>query len=154
MATIRITYFGVEGEGPTVKAAKQDAGDKLERFVKGSMPRIYCHKGYTLITYAQPWGGSYTITHPDSAGQAIGSSSASDRRDAEFSGLRHLFTMARKEGEYEIPDWAMANRDFAAMAKSLRDEWARNDKFQAAYREARSLGQSDCEAHLHACQAA
>jgi hypothetical protein len=32
--TIKLTYYGVEGEGPTVTAAKQDAGRTLEHLVK------------------------------------------------------------------------------------------------------------------------
>lgn len=29
MTTIRLTHYGIDGEGPTVKAAKEDAGRKI-----------------------------------------------------------------------------------------------------------------------------
>ena len=38
--TVRITYYGMEGEGSTLKEAKQDAGRKLEAAIRASSDPI------------------------------------------------------------------------------------------------------------------
>jgi hypothetical protein len=43
--SIRITYYGMDGEGPTVKAAKEDAGRKLARLVVETEEAPVHHRG-------------------------------------------------------------------------------------------------------------
>ncbi len=152
MSTVRVTYYGVEGEGRNVTEAKRDAGHRIERFVRQSMPRVYSHRGHTLIAYATEYGGSYSIAHPDSDGAVIGSSSCASKDDAEQSGIAHMLTMARAEGEFEVPEWAAHRLGRDAVAKLTR-EWRDNDVFQTGYREARAQGMGDCDAHAYACRA-
>jgi hypothetical protein len=150
MATVTIEYFGVEGIGRNVTEAKRDAGHKLEKLARECFPRIYSWRGHSVVCYATAWGGAYSMIHPDSDGMANGSSCASSREDAEDSGIRHLLSICRKEGEFELPSFAR-NHFSAAELASIIDDWRRNDEFQRRYREGVAKGMNDCDAHSYAC---
>jgi hypothetical protein len=153
MATVTITYYGVDGTGRNLTEAKRDAGARIERMARHSFPRIFTHRGYTLVCYVTSCGASYSIAHVDTDGETVGSSSASDMHDATISGIKHLLTMVRKEGEFTFPEWAQRRLTHQQL-DAIESDWRRNDRFQAAYREATAQGLADCEAHAYACRAA
>ena len=108
--TIRIAYYGMEGEGPTVREAKADAGKKLERLVRDveSGPQIYSFGdrlaivartryswGYRLVENNRPMGG--------------GAHGFENFADAQRSALSHMADLA---WSHDIGD----DRAFAAEA--------------------------------------
>lgn len=146
MATVTVNYFGVSGTGRTVKEAKLDAGRKIEQSLS-HRPRVYRHKALSLFVWADPAGGSYTITdgQDDKSGRHLCSASEGSFDDATQKGIRHLLSYNRPVGDYEIPSWA------DSYAQGLVAEWARSDRFQVAYKEAIAAGKTDTEAHYAAC---
>lgn len=147
MTTVRIEYFGVDGEGRNVTEAKKNAGKKLDRIVRNLSPSVFCHKGHTLVVYPNAAGCfSYTFTHPNTEGYvAFCSCGGESRDDVIASGIVHLLSITRNEGEFDIPGWAECYLD----CKSVRKEWAGNDAFQRAYRHAQEQGEPD--PHQWAC---
>jgi hypothetical protein len=108
--TIRITYYGMDGEGPTVREAKANAGNKLERLVRDieSGPQIYSFGdrlaiiartryswGYRLVENNKPMGG--------------GTYGFENFADAQRSALSHMADLA---WSYDVSD----DRAFAAEA--------------------------------------
>ena len=56
--TIRIEYFGMEGSGPTVKEARADAGQKIEKALRGSYePQVIAFDGQMAILWREPKHG-------------------------------------------------------------------------------------------------
>ena len=79
--------------------------DKISRLVSHYSPTIYCWRGWSVVIYRTPFESeSYSLIHPDSdglvtcvSGGAIG--------ESEASGIRHMLTNARGEGDFELPKW-------------------------------------------------
>ena len=60
--TVRITYYGMDGEGRTTKEAKADASAKLEAFVKeSSSPKFLSDGGQTLCIWRDRFGWNYAF---------------------------------------------------------------------------------------------
>ncbi len=146
--TIKVEYLGIEGSGRTVAQARQDAARRAERVIR-QQPVVYAYRGHVLAVWATPYGGSYTIAHPDSDGRVNFCTSCADFDDSLQSGIRHLLDIARQEGEYEVPRWVPRG-----MHRDLVAEWRHQDRFHRAYRDARARGLNDCEAHAAACESA
>jgi hypothetical protein len=62
---ITLTHFGVTGTGETVKAAKQDAGHKIETLIRdiSRRPTIIAIEGYASMIYRTPDGWASAIIH-------------------------------------------------------------------------------------------
>lgn len=139
---IKIDYFGVPGEGRTVKEAKQDAGRKIEQIVQNLSPRIYSHRGHSVVIYRTTEGEAYDLIHPDSEGCRH---STSFGGDVEESAIAHLLQITRQAGEFDIPDWVPNE-----MHPRLTSDWKSNDAFQRAYRAAEGAGEAN--PHQWACE--
>ena len=62
MATVTIEYFGMDGQGRTVTEAKRNAGEKIERALKGSyQPRVIHRKNCAALLYREPSGWHYSL---------------------------------------------------------------------------------------------
>jgi hypothetical protein len=54
---IRIDYCGVGGAGKAVKAAKLDAGRKIETMLKGDyLPEVIVFRGFVALLWREPYG--------------------------------------------------------------------------------------------------
>jgi hypothetical protein len=57
MSTVRVTYYGVDGEGRNVTEAKRDAGTKIEAAMTGSYsPTVLQSRGTAIVLWRDPWG--------------------------------------------------------------------------------------------------
>lgn len=55
---ITLSYYGVDGTGPTVTAAKNDAGRKIEAMLKGDYtPRLIQYRTFTMVLFRDPFRG-------------------------------------------------------------------------------------------------
>jgi len=97
MATIRVTHYGVEGEGATVKLAKEDAGRKIgETMRANARPRFFIAPTGAAMLWFEPRHGFLYIA-AESA-QALmeriaradyyGGSAGAERDDAEACARR------------------------------------------------------------------
>jgi hypothetical protein len=93
--TIRITYYGMDGEGSTVREAKADAGNKLERLVRDvtSGPQLYCFGGRMAIVARTKESWSYRLVENGKpmGGDAYGFENFAD---AQRSALGHMADLA------------------------------------------------------------
>lgn len=146
---IRITYFGVEGEGRTVKLAKEDAGRRIEQAMKNSA-RTWIWRGMVLVVMPTAYGSSYILTGPDdSEGEKQSSSSCITFEDGVLSGLRHMFHNGRTMGEVRPPDFMARAMGRDAFRQTCED--ARSlDAFHRAYKAAPFT--EDGAKHNWACQ--
>lgn len=55
---ITLSYYGVDGTGRTVTAAKNDAGRKIEAMLKGDYtPRLIQYRTFTMVLFRDPFRG-------------------------------------------------------------------------------------------------
>jgi hypothetical protein len=108
--TIRITYYGMDGEGPTVREAKADAGKKLERLVRDveSGPQIYCFGRRTAIIARTRYSWSYRLIENNKP-MGGGCTGFENFADAQRSALSHMADLA---WSHDVSD----DRAFAAEA--------------------------------------
>ena len=53
---VTLTYYGVDGTGRTVTAAKNDAGRKIEAMLKGDYtPRLIQYRHITMVLFRDPF---------------------------------------------------------------------------------------------------
>ncbi len=93
MTTVRITYFGMEGEGPTLTKAKLDAGAKIEKALSGYWtPRLFRVKNLVAVIYREPTGYHYLALQDGNEVQRMPSSHGphEKQKDAEQAALSHL----------------------------------------------------------------
>jgi hypothetical protein len=68
MGKHRVTYCGMEGEGSTAKAAREQAQRQLEAAMTDSYsPWAFRDREHTLFVWREPAGWGYRIVWPDSA---------------------------------------------------------------------------------------
>jgi len=147
-ATVRITYYGMEGEGKTLTEAKRDAGRKVEMALEGSYtPKLLGQlDSFHVIIWREPNGWSYkllngdpvdatkTYTYPEGLYGCQGDSSY---EDTLRSARRHLAQVAVDVSYLED------QQDI--------NSWHRNRRCQDAYKAARAEGKTDAEAHEIMC---
>ena len=137
MEKIGVTYYGVEGSGPTVAAAKQDAGRKIEAAMTGSYaPQIIRHREYIAFVWRAPYGWSYKLlTGDELSGPVQGCTSSNDDLPETLRlAERHLAQLTgTTEGLQHLTD-------------TDRREAAAYEAWQTQYRAARADGQNDAEA--------
>src|SRR5213593_2027991 len=64
MTTIRLTYCGMAGEGPTVKEAKQDAARKIEAVLDADYtPAVYRWGNSCAVVWRTPRGINSAYLH-------------------------------------------------------------------------------------------
>lgn len=129
MPSVTVDYYGVPGTGRTVTEAKKDAGRKIEKAL-AFRPRVYSYRGWSVAISYEPDGASYILIHPDRDGRQD-STCFTNQDDVVWHALHHLFQIARKDGEYEVPDWVPLPKD---QVKRLVADWYSDDGFQRAFR--------------------
>ena len=135
--TIKIEYFGMPGEGPTVKEAKLDAGRKIEAALHGSYaPTFLTFGDYTALVWREPTGWGYRLlSEKDNTLYA----SCNDSRDeAMRRAKRHLAQLA----ELTIPDEEI----LAYVHKDDRREIENGIRWQREMRDLAAQGYTDQEA--------
>jgi hypothetical protein len=155
---IRIEYFGVEGEGPTVTAAKQDAGRRLEHLVKQTeeSPTIIKVGGVAALVAFQRHGWGWRLIQ--TTGQALNTgrihvSSGYDKREAELGALKHVLDVAWNfPNDVTDEEWITESLKGCGVYLSLGDERQikadalRGFGWQRRYRVARAQGYDDADA--------
>ena len=139
MKTIRITYYGMDGEGSTVTDAKRDAGKKIEEALSRiGRVEMVTMQGLSAILYGDKNGYSYKILFPDDPenGRIWGCSSFGNDKDEAMDHLRnHLaqatWTPAMGENHPDL----LGNKAFSS--------WAR---WQLRYITAKQSGMTDEQA--------
>ena len=91
--TIKIEYFGMPGEGPTVKEAKLDAGRKIEAALNGSYAPTFLTFGeYNALVWREPTGWGYRLL--PSKEDTLYASCADSQDEAIRRAKRHLAQLA------------------------------------------------------------
>lgn len=148
--TIRVKYYGMDGEGTTVTEAKKDAGRKITEALDGDyIPEILEWRGYAILVYREPEGWcSRTIADPEDgikAGCVYGNPS-STREETIQSARRHLAQMGWKpEDGFDLPTFVTNRNDIAD-----HYNWC---KAQLRWRKARDAGLDANDCHAYACKA-
>lgn len=89
MTTVRIDYFGVEGEGRNVTEAKRNAGHKIEQAMRGSyVPRVLVAGDDAVVIFRTPQHWEYGFIRDGNLCSIQGASE--DRDDVERAARRHL----------------------------------------------------------------
>ncbi len=142
---INLVYCGMDGEGATVKLAKQDAARKIEAVLSGYYTPYMVRAGELIgIMWREPSGYSYKIIRPDTeSGQVFGNSLASGTTEADCrcSMANH---MAQNIGSYK----GLEKHLTASAMRELDGYYA----WQERYRKARAAGYSDNDAYTMAHQ--
>jgi len=144
MPTVRVEYYGVEGEGRNVTEARADAGRKIAKAIRGSYDPYYLHLGReSAIVYRTPlYGWSYALLDNRESGTVFGTTMGEPFEETLQSARKHLAQLA----------WDGCNDqeclDF--VEKSDRGEFQRWLDFQNAYKVARAEGLSDTDAFAKA----
>lgn len=144
---VTLNYHGVEGVGRNVTEAKKDAGRTIQKIVARLTPAIYSHRGHSVVVYPNSCGGTnYTLIHPDTDGQSYSCSCGGEYTETIADAVRHLLSITRQIGEYDVPEWVPGSID----RRELIGDWKRHDAFQRAYRVAEKAG--DPDPHGWACR--
>ena len=135
--TIKLDYFGMPGEGPTVKEAKLDAGRKIEAALKDSYaPTFLTFGSYTALVWREPSGWGYRLL-PDKE-DTLYACCQDSRPDTIRQAKRHLAQLA---------DNVVANEAILAYVhKDDRKEIENNIRWQREMRELIAKGYTDEEA--------
>ena len=147
MSTVRIDYYGVEGEGRTVTDAKRDAGRKIEAALAGSYtPEILVWRGYAILIYREPTGWcNRLIADPERGiveGRVWGTNYGSKEEAVSYA-QDHLADLGWQESDGEEPPPFLKGR------KQIGD-YRSKVQFRQRYNFARRRGFSDCDAHSYA----
>jgi hypothetical protein len=163
--TIRLTYYGIEAEGPTVTAAKQAAGSKLEHLVAqtNESPTIVRVGAVVALVCFTRWGWGHRIfegiTEQPERGHLHPSGGFATRGEAEVYALRHVLDCAWQWPEDDAAwfDAVIADERGSTMAQTgvhltpreletMRGEFLTERKWQRDYKAAREQGYDDEDA--------
>ncbi len=132
MTTIHVEYYGFQGEGPTVKAAKEDAGKKIAALHRDNWtPVIREWRGHAALVFRTLRGWEYRfIARPDQLpplhipmGSCPG---GTDRAETIFTAERHIAANGwEPTDELDVfPVWfgTDTNREHAAMRREMIEQ--------------------------------
>jgi hypothetical protein len=154
MATrINLTYCGMDGAGPTVKEAKQDAARKIEAALNlRYSPRALVYRGHTLIRLASPNGYGYIILSPEQTPAATRHFSPcfhTESMDDEECWQRALNHLA--QNTWQVSDGPAAPPQLARLMDGhTLSKFAAWAGFQTRYAEATARGLSNADAYDYA----
>ena len=136
--TVRITYFGADGEGSTVTEARRDAGERIGRMLGGSYtPQLIgsLRDNYSALLWREPkYGWNYKIIGPEQPEGALHScTSGDDYESAKRHATRHLATLL-----FDAGDPATWQRSLDLVEKADRREIADYIGWQAAAHQCRT----------------
>lgn len=155
---ISLDYFGMPGEGATVKEAKADAGRKIERLVdeSGNGLRVVAFRSSHAVVWRSKHGWSYALlSHGDDkrpkSGSEYGCSSFDTVDEATISAARHIADLVWSHGVNDdrqffsdaLGEMLPARLVRPADVRDLTDRAA----WQRRYRAAKNKGHTDNECH-------
>lgn len=141
MATVQIDYFGMSGQGKNVTEAKRDAGEKIQRALKGDYRPIVLTLGAeTMIGWREPTLGWFYATSEQAIRDYRHNSGGQTREETENTMRHHLAQNA----------WNGTND--TECLEFIHDKRKQDDlrywiKFQRDYQVLIAQGKSDIEAH-------
>lgn len=149
---VRITYYGVEGEGPTMTEAKKDAGKKIEQMLDGNYtPHVISWRGNSYLIYREPKSGWHTklivCEGNIDDGEIYGTCGYCNRKEAILTAKYGLAQLGwNHEDGQTIPE---------ILGGTGKDrEFLRWTEFQVRYKRAKDAGLNDNDCHAYGCEAA
>lgn len=163
MATVRVDYYGMEGQGKNVTEAKRDAGGKIAKALDGDYkPVILQSRGWAIMLYREPRYGWTSATIMDSgewrANHGGSSYGSGDYHETLCASLSHLAQMTW-DGKEEYPPCLKECVELDKLRRSDRDTMGRRlladfkswRCFQLAYKSAHAQSLPEGERHQWAC---
>lgn len=147
MAIVKIEYFGMDGQGRNVTAAKKDAGAKIQRALSGDYsPILIRAHGEGILIFREPkYGWGYTLIHPDTQGRLWSNGSNYDnQKEAERKARSHL---AQIIFAHDGPDGSEVIKNKSDLAE--HKGWI---KWQRLYKRWANTGAPDKICHKNACR--
>ena len=146
MKTIALEYYGMRGEGPTVREAKADAGRKLQAAMTANYtPRIVAWGKTLILVWQTPHG---VVSGHVRDGRISGTCWHGTHDDLDEVEEQMRYSAAQLEADVESDEWP------GILPKGRRREFASWVGFQRAWRHASEhLDQlKDYERHVWACE--
>jgi len=141
MKTIKVEYCGMEGQGATVREAKQDAQRKAEQFIKDSEngPYVLQTDGHAIIVYRHFHAWAYRIIGPK-----FGNCESLCHYNKE-----HVIRRAK----YHLAQALSSVGDVRTDVCDAKDQGELIDyfKWQQRYQDFKAKGFNDSECHRLAC---
>lgn len=149
MATVRVTYYGMDGEGRNLTEAKRDAGRKIEEALAGDYtPEVVAYRGYVALVARDPAGWDHRLIVTPEDGPRVGPApmhggNNREKDDAVRSARMHVAHLG----------WTLADGLVAPEILRSRDEqreflsWAEH---QIRYAAALAAGLGHWQAHSYA----
>ncbi len=157
MATVRVEYCGMDGEGKTLTAARQDAARKAEKAITGTYdPTILQSRGWIILVWRDPHGWRHSILREKEETRCrLSYSSGSDDYDAVFAGALADLAQLSWDGQEEHSPILQGN-DFAGLTKEDQRRVLGDFKswrgFQLAYKSPAAQALPECDRHRWACE--
>ncbi len=149
---VTLDYYGMTGTGKTLKAAKEDAGEKLRAALKGDYsPVILAHRGNVVLVARSPSGWDFrTICDADTGPRPGTVHLCGSNYDTQEGALRDAAAHLAQMG------WVVA--DGTESPEFIRDREQRANferwaTFQLRYAKAKATGCTDHESHCYGCGA-
>lgn len=140
---VRITYYGIEGEGVTLKEARADAARNIEVALEGSYtPKLLEFGNHQALVWREPVGWGYRLLN--GADTCLYPSVFHAKQEGAERQARYHLAQSGWEPANDGPALAYVHRDDRATLAT----WI---AWQRRYAHARAEGLSDVEAHRKAC---
>jgi len=153
--SVRITYYGMEGEGRNLTEAKKDAGVKIERALSGSYDPSLLRRGkYLIFIWRMPDGWGYKFVDlqfpppkEEESDRGI-TCYAIGGEDQDYKAVlnRALYHVAQKSwdetNDAQVLSWVKDSNDWEDIKGWIA--------FKRRYSAYRKEGLSDVEAHKRA----
>lgn len=143
---VHITYYGMDGSGRNLTAAKQDAGRKIEAALTGNYnPELLSCRGMSILVFRQPSGWDHVITalsNNPREGTLYAGGNYPTRQDAVNAAKNHLAQLA-----WECEDGVNPPIELDRNETREFKTWA---TFQLRYQNGLSNGLSKDDAHAYA----
>ena len=154
MTTIRLTHYGMDGEGPTVTAAKLDAGRKVERALDGAYdPRVLRFGPSMAIVYRTPtgWYWAYVRKPEDKDAEEVCGNQAGFRDESPADGRANAIRAAKRALAQDAWTGANSAECTSYLHKDDRHDFMVWERFKRAYKDGKAQGMDYNAAHAFAC---
>lgn len=158
MTKITLEYYGMPGEGRTVKEAKQDAGARIEKALDGDYsPILVQWNGLVCVAYRHPMHGwGYRFIHEETPVQYVShcSSGFDGREECTHRMLVHIADVTHRRGDVEadalIDCSALPTRRREEAKSEIRKRFAESNAYWQRYDAAIAAGHSEEAARQYA----
>jgi hypothetical protein len=149
MKKVRVTYYGVEGEGRNVTEARRDAGRKIEAAMTGSYePIVVAWRDHVILVTREPGGWSTPIIVDEEGprdGRIYSPPDCKSEKEAIIEAQAHIAKLGWKPEDGAEPPPFLTDK----AARADHRTWV---EFQMRYREAKANGMDSENAHSYACR--